>query len=147
MTASTPATSGRPLLLVGVLATGAGGALGAVTRWSLTSAFPVDGEHFPWTTLLINVVGSALLAGLPLVGAIRRRPWLALLLGTGVLGGFTTMSAASTETFALLDHGHVGLGLAYCLGTLAASVLAVQAVDRRTTIAQRTKVAGLGADL
>jgi CrcB protein len=54
-----------------------------------------------------------------------------------VLGGFTTMSAASAETFVLLDRGATGLGLAYCAGTLGASLLAVLVVDRLTTEQQR----------
>ena len=47
------------------------------------------------------------------------------------------MSAASTETFVLIDHGATALGLAYCLGTLGASLLAVLLVDRITTDQQR----------
>ena len=93
--------------------------------------------RFLWTTLLINVVGSGLLALLPLFPAVRRRQWLGLLLGTGFLGGFTTMSAASAETFALLERGDVGLGLAYSLGTLAAALAAVLLVDSLTTDKQR----------
>jgi CrcB protein len=118
---------------VGILATSAGGAMGAVARWALTDLLPVAAGSFPWVTFLINVVGSGLLAALPLLAAARRRPWLGLLLGTGALGGFTTMSAASTDTFALLDRGAAGLGLAYCLGTLCASLLAVLLVDRITS--------------
>ena len=86
---------------------------------------------------LINVVGSGALAAVPLLPAVRRRPWLPLFLGTGVLGGFTTMSAASVDTFALLDRGDVGLGLAYCLGTLGAALLAVVVVGQLTTLEQR----------
>jgi CrcB protein len=108
-----------------------------VLRWALTDAYPVPAGHFPWTTFLINVIGSGMLAALPAVAAVRNRRWLGLLLGTGVLGGFTTMSAASAETFDLLDRGHLGLGLAYCLGTLAAALAAVLLVDHLTTDEQR----------
>jgi len=127
----------RASLGVGILATSAGGAVGAVARWALTDLFPVAMGNFPWVTFVINVTGSGLLAALPLLAVARRRPWLGLLLGTGALGGFTTMSAASTETFVLIDHGAVGLGLAYCVGTLCASLLAVLLVDRLTTEQQR----------
>jgi CrcB protein len=137
MTAGAAAASPRTPLPLGLLVTSAGGAFGAVLRWSLTEASPVVAGRFPWTTLLINVLGSGLLALLPLVAVVRRRPWLGLLLGTGFLGGFTTMSAASVETFALLDRGDVGLGLAYCLGTLVAALAAVLLVDRLTTDEQR----------
>jgi CrcB protein len=147
MTASSPAASSRPAVLVGVLATGVGGALGALARWSVTSALPVTPDAFPWATFGINVVGATLLAGLPLLVVVHTRPWLALLLGTGVLGGFTTMSAASAETFALLDHGHVGLGLAYCLGTVSAALLGVLVIDRLPTPDQRTDVEAHEGDL
>jgi CrcB protein len=137
MTSGTVPASPRPSLRAGVLATGAGGALGAVLRWSLSSAFPVAAGHFPWTVFAINVAGAGLLAGLPMVALVRSRPWLPVFLGTGVLGGFTTMSAASADTFALLDGGHVDTGLSYCLGTLLAALAAVLLVDRLTTTEQR----------
>ncbi len=57
------------------------------------------------------------------------------------------MSAASAETFALLDRGEVLLGLTYCLGTLAASVLAVLIIEGRLTHGQRRDVAGQGGGL
>ena len=41
------------------------------------------------------------------------------------------------ETFMLIDRGAAGLGLAYCAGTLCASLLAVLLVDRLTTEQQR----------
>ena len=140
MTKGAAAASPRTSLALGVLITSAGGALGAVLRWSLTEAFPVVAGRFPWTTLLINVAGSGLLALLPLFRGVRRRPWLALLLGTGLLGGFTTMSTASVETFALLDRGDVGLGLAYSMGTLAGALAAVLLADHLTTAKERREI-------
>jgi fluoride exporter len=131
------AVDGALPLGLGILATSVGGAVGAVARLALTDLFPVSTGGFPWVTFAINVAGSGLLAALPLLAVARNRPWLGLLLGTGVLGGFTTMSAASAETFVLLDRGATGLGLAYCAGTLCASLLAVLLVDRLTTEGQR----------
>lgn len=136
MTASMPVAA-RARVGVGMLATGVGGALGATLRWSLGEAFPVPAAHFPWPTLLVNVTGAGMLAALPLLAAVRARPWLGLLLGTGLLGGFTTMSAASAETFALLDAGRAAVALAYAAATLAASVLLVIVVDRFTSPADR----------
>jgi len=105
-------------------AAAAGGVLGSLARYSLTSWFPVT-DGFPWTVFWINVVGSALLAALPALGVVRRTAWLAVFLGTGVLGGFTTMSAASAETVALLERGDDLLAFAYAGGTLLAAVTAV----------------------
>ena len=130
----------------GVLLVAAGGALGAVARWALTTEFPASAGQFPWTTLLINVVGSALLAALPLLSAARHRSWVGLFVGTGVLGGFTTMSTASVDTFNLLDGHHVVTAVVYCLGTLAAAVAAVLVVDRLTTPSERAAAEDAGWD-
>jgi CrcB protein len=117
-------------LRLGILLTAIGGAVGAVARYGLQEAFPSHGTTFPWTTFAINVVGSGLLALLGVVPAVRARPALPVLLGTGVLGGFTTMSAASVDSFRLLDAGAVGTGLAYAVGTLVAALLVVAVISR-----------------
>ena len=129
-----------------LLAASAGGALGALARWLLTGLVPTEPGHLPWTVLGINVVGSALLAAVPLVPAARRTPWVAVFLGTGVLGGFTTMSAASVDTFTLLDAGHVGSAAAYAVGTLGAALLAVALVNRAAGPGWRAAVRREGGD-
>lgn len=107
-----------------------GGALGAVLRWWLTTTWVDGAGTFPWTTFTINVTGSLALALLPAWAAARRHERLTLLFGPGVLGGYTTFSAASEQTRALLDDGHAALGGLYLLGTLAACVLAVVVARR-----------------
>jgi CrcB protein len=121
-----------PRLRVALLAASAGGVVGALARWALTDAFPV-GDGFPATVFWINVTGSALLAGLPALAVVRRTPWFAMFLGTGVLGGFTTMSAASEQTVVLLERDRPVTALAYAGGTLVAALVAVWLVDRWTT--------------
>jgi CrcB protein len=111
------------------LAVALGGALGAVLRWALGDAVP-DGAGFPWTTFAINVTGSLVLAGLPAFDAVRRRQVLAAALGPGLLGGYTTLSAYSEQTRALLADGQTATALLYLLGTLAACLVAVAAVSR-----------------
>lgn len=98
-----------------------GGAVGAVARYGLTSAFPDPVGGFPWTTFAINVLGSFAL-GLLVAGIARRQAaaWLRPALGTGVLGGFTTFSAVAVAFHLLTVQDHVPTGVAY----LAASVLA-----------------------
>ena len=86
-----------------VLAVAVGGALGALLRVAVGQLWPVD--LFPWSTLLVNVSGTTALALLPALAVVHRRPLLAPLLGTGVLGGYTTLSTASAETVALGDDG------------------------------------------
>lgn len=109
------------------VAVAAGGAAGATLRYAALQAQP-DGTGFPWTTFAVNVLGSALLAGLLLLPLARRSPVVAAGLGPGVLGGFTTFSATSEQARTLLADGRAGLAAAYVLGTLAAGLLAVLAV-------------------
>ena len=103
----------------------AGGAVGAVGRYQLGRAVThVLGPNtgFPWGTLSANVIGS-LAMGL-LVGWLTRYGAggenARLLLGVGLLGGFTTFSAFSLELVLLMERGSPGLALLYA----GASVLA-----------------------
>jgi CrcB protein len=125
-----------PRLRIALLAASAGGVAGALARWALSERFPTT-DGFPVTVFWINVVGCALLASLPAFGPVRRTPWLGVFLGTGVLGGFTTMSTASEQTVALLEHDHGGIALVYAGGTLLAALVAVRVVDLWTTAPDR----------
>lgn len=121
-----------PRLPVALAAASVGGVLGSLARYGLAESFPVT-HTFPWTVFWINVVGSAALAGVPALRAVRRTPWLGVFLGTGILGGFTTMSAASTQTVTLLETGHDLTAGLYVGGTLVAALGAVWLVDRRVS--------------
>lgn len=122
----------RPITVVAV-----GGALGAVLRWTLGEWLP-DGAGFPWTTFAINVSGSFLLALLPALDVVRRQPLLPLFLGTGMLGGFTTLSTYAEQARVLLVDGDQLLAGAYLGGTLAAALAAVHLARVLTTPGQRT---------
>ncbi len=106
-----------------------GGAAGAVLRYLLGTWVP-DGDGIPWTTFAINLSGSAALAalaGLSIVGASA--VWAAAL-GPGLLGGFTTLSAASEQTRSLLDRGEPVLAASYLVGSVLACVIGVLLVRR-----------------
>ena len=107
-----------------------GGAAGALLRFGLTTALPDRAGSFPWTVLAVNVVGCFLLALLPALAVVRRRPLLIPLLGPGVLGGFTTLSAYAEQTRALVAGGHDLLAASYVMGTLAACLLGVAVAAR-----------------
>ncbi|MDN4163370.1 fluoride efflux transporter FluC [Nocardioides abyssi] len=115
-----------PRLLAAVAA---GGAVGAALRWACGEAVP-DGPGLPATTLAVNVVGSLLLALLPAIAVVRRSATLRAAVGPGLLGGFTTLSAASEQTRSLLADGRPALALGYLLGTLLATVAAVALATR-----------------
>jgi CrcB protein len=104
-----------------------GGALGALARYGLGVALPTAPTAFPWTTLLVNVTGCALIGVLMvLVGAVwTGYPLARPFLGTGVLGGYTTFSSYVVDAQRLVDGGRGGLALAYLGGTLVAALSAV----------------------
>ena len=129
-----------------VAAVAAGGALGALARWGLTEAFPSSTDAFPWSTFAINVTGAFALALLPAFAAVRRSRALAVGLGPGVLGGYTTLSTYSEQTRALLAHGEAVTAACYVLGTLAACLVAVAVADHWSTVQQRRAFEDEGGD-
>ena len=112
----------RPPRATDLLVVAAGGALGALLRLAVDTAAP--DSLFPWPTLGINVVGAFALGLLPALAVVRRSPGVALALGPGVLGGFTTVSAWAGQVRTLADDGHVALAGLCLVGTLAAGLLA-----------------------
>ena len=105
-----------------------GGAIGSVLRYGVNLAAPrLLGNHFPWATLTVNVVGSFLMGLLAafLTEKLVDQPDLRLFLTTGVLGGFTTFSAFSLDVFGLMQRGENSLALAYLLLSVALSIFAV----------------------
>jgi fluoride exporter len=115
----------REAAVVGVV--GLGGAAGAAARYGLGLAWPEAGLTFPWTTFAINVVGSLAIG--VLLAALERRatphPAIRPLLGTGFLGGFTTLSAYADQTRILLSAGRWVVAAAYVAATLIGAVAAV----------------------
>ncbi len=84
------------------------------------------GHGFPWATLTANVLGSL---GLGLVFVLGEgRTWFGadarLLLGTGVMGGFTTYSAFNLESIGLMQNGAWGRAALYMGGTVVVCLLA-----------------------
>lgn len=107
---------------VTVLAVAAGTAVGAVARWLLGELVP-DPWPLPTTTLLINVAGSLLLA--LLVTRVAAGRTVRMVLGSGVLGGFTTLSATSEQARYLIADQQPGWALGYLALSLAAALVGV----------------------
>ena len=107
-----------------------GSALGGVARyWVSGWVAGWVGETFPWGTLVVNVVGSAIIGVLAAFGDSARLGLPAearLFLMVGVLGGFTTFSSFSLQTLRLMQDGdwlraagNVLLSVAVCLVAVA----------------------------
>lgn len=103
----------------------AGGAAGAVARYAVgLQVARWFGAGQVWGTLAVNVTGG-LMMGL-LVGALdgEDERWR-LLLGVGVLGGFTTFSAFSLETVDLLERRAWADAVLYVAGSVVLSTAAL----------------------
>ncbi len=98
------------------LGAGVGGTLRYVLGGWMTQRW---GPAFPWHTLAINIAGAFLLGVLMALSVERSiiSSQVRLLLGVGLLGGFTTFSTLSYESVALLQQGLVFQGTANMLGT------------------------------
>lgn len=116
-----------PTFLTSSLYVALGGALGSWLRYVVGRAWtgaigPVAASAFPWATLTVNVLGSFAMG--ILTGWLARHgtggEGARLLLGVGVLGGFTTFSAFALEFGLLVERGALGTAAGYVALSLAA---------------------------
>ena len=116
--------------LVATLNVAVGGAFGAALRYQLGRSMtrwlgPDAVTAFPWATLAVNTLGSLLmgfLAGWLAFRGGEGGEQLRLLLGIGLLGGFTTFSAFSLELVMLIQRGQLALAAIYALLSVALGV-------------------------
>jgi len=114
------------------------GALGCLARYFLSGwIYQLLGRGFPYGTLAVNVVG-AFLIGFIMEFSIRSAlvpPTLRIALTIGFLGGLTTFSTFSFETFRLLEEGafliafgNVFLSLVACLACTWVGIVVARAL-------------------
>lgn len=107
------------------VAVACGVAIGAICRWAAGEAVDIgaaaDGT-FPSVTLAVNLLGCLLigLASIRVVGTVPRA-----FLVTGLLGGFTTMSAFGVEVYELSEAGRGDLAAGYVAASVIGGVAAV----------------------
>ena len=105
-----------------------GGAIGSGARYLAGRAtLAAFGPDYPWGTLAVNLIGGLLMG--VLAGTVSRigaggETWR-LLLGVGLLGGFTTFSAFSLDAMLMLERGDWAPALGYILASVIGSVLAL----------------------
>lgn len=101
-----------------VLAVALGGACGSVLRYACGLLV-----QQPWATLLVNLAGSFLIGACVYLLPAGSNPLLRLALVTGILGGFTTFSAFSMDSWLLLQQGQWGQALTYVGASLFGGLL------------------------
>lgn len=110
-----------------VLALGCGGIVGALARYAVSLALPITQGQFPWSTFIINVTGSAVLGFLLtlLIEQFPRGRLVRPLIGTGVIGAYTTFSTFEVDALLLFRGHHILTGVSYVIASLLAGLLAV----------------------
>jgi CrcB protein len=99
-----------------------GGGFGAICRYlfGIGVVRLSSPTHGPLATLMINVLGSFLMG--VLIGSMARLSGVTdrwrLLLGIGVLGGFTTFSSFSLESVLMIERRAYALAAAYVVGSV-----------------------------
>lgn len=109
------------LLLVGV-----GSFLGGIFRFLLSEWIQTKTlSTFPYGTLTVNLIGCFAIG---VVFAIVEKSQLSMewrgLVATGILGGFTTFSAFSMETFSMIRSGNIFNAALYILLSIIIGLLA-----------------------
>ena len=123
--------------MINLLFVALGGALGSVARYALGHWTRILWPHasWPWGTFLANVLGGLCMG--VLVGALKgyEMERYRLLLGVGVLGGFTTFSTYSLEVVIMMERKTYGMALLYAL---TSAILAIGAVMLGLIITRKT---------
>ena len=107
-----------------------GGAVGAALRYQLSRMVPASAGGWPWATFAANVAGG-LAMGVLAAWLLRQGEAGAagepvrLLLGVGLLGGFTTFSAFSLEMAQMVERGQGGLAAGYAVASVLLALAAL----------------------
>ena len=115
--------------MINLLLVALGGAAGSSARYLFgVQATRLFGAGWPYGTLGVNVVGGllmGLLAGwLAHRGGVDQERWR-VVLGVGMLGGFTTFSAFSLETAVMIERRDYGGAAGYVALSVVLSVAAL----------------------
>ena len=115
-------------MIVNALIVGCGGFIGALLRYVCSELLGVlSSGAFPIPTFIINFVGSFLIGvmsvALPALFPANKQPLL--FVSTGILGGFTTFSTFSLETFGLIEESRYAMAGLYAISSVVVCVLGV----------------------
>lgn len=106
-----------------------GGGVGSAARYAVERAISLKWRgRFPWGVFMVNLSGAMLLGlFMGLVSAGSDHSLATILIGTGLLGGYTTFSTASIDAVRLARDGHRLMTLTYAVGTMLGTIVAALA--------------------
>jgi CrcB protein len=106
-----------------------GSGLGGLSRyWTIKYAYLLFGREFPYGTLAVNIIGSFIMGVLTFLIQSTFNFLETQLRGfllAGLLGGYTTFSTFSIDTFGLLESGHYFLAATYILLSIGLCLISV----------------------
>lgn len=111
-----------------ILAVFIGGGLGSVARYLIQAGLHerIHPYNFPWSTFIVNVIGSFLIGIFYTVSArFNLSMEVRLMLTTGLCGGFTTFSTFCYDGFEMIQTGHY---VAFICYTLLSIILGISSV-------------------
>lgn len=113
--------------MIECLCVGLGGFVGSILRYLIGLIKFDNANSFPINTLIINVVGSFLIALIvcTLGKNSNVNPNLILFLKVGICGGFTTFSTFTFETTQLIQNGKIMFAILYVTLSLVLSLTAI----------------------
>ncbi|GEK29306.1 fluoride efflux transporter FluC [Furfurilactobacillus siliginis] len=102
---------------------GVGASVGALLRYTVMQVSKLFSRqpHFPWPTFLINITGSFCLG---VTMGSQLAPFIKVLIGAGILGGFTTFSTMANEIVLLIDERRWWTASSYVLASTGCGLLA-----------------------
>ena len=112
--------------MLNVLYVGLGGFIGSALRYLIAISLRMPAlQNFPIPTFLVNTVGALCLGFLVSIGQERLGSQFYAFLVPGLLGGFTTYSTYSGETYLLIKQNLYAEATVYVLATFISGLLAV----------------------
>lgn len=104
-----------------------GGAIGTLARYIMGGLdYRFSNGVFPISTLVVNVTGSLVIGFLwGVVDRFTISPNTRMFIFIGVLGGYTTFSTFSLETFNLMRDGEYRIAVINVVFSVALSIVAV----------------------